>query len=126
MRYVCVATPAFAAHWFGDGFIPKRCSWRRPVVGQHDGALPRGTLQMREQFPHHTLPLETARRACVQDGCLRPDAAPGRPALATERLVDCAGPPVDVALSWHAWNLDTPFTKLLSEQIVKAGRDYLA
>jgi LysR family transcriptional regulator (chromosome initiation inhibitor) len=30
LRYVCVATPVFAGHWFGDGLLPKRCNWRRP------------------------------------------------------------------------------------------------
>ena len=35
------------------------------------------------------------------------------------------GSTLDVALSWHSWTLDTPFTKLLSEQIVKSARDYL-
>ncbi|MNS96807.1 chromosome replication initiation inhibitor protein [compost metagenome] len=48
------------------------------------------------------------------------------PALAADRLVDLIpGRTLDVALSWHAWTLDTPFTKLLSEQIVKSARDYL-
>jgi LysR family transcriptional regulator (chromosome initiation inhibitor) len=84
---------------------------------------------MREPFPHHTLPVETARRSCVQDG-LAYGLLPQRlaaPALATDRLVDLLpGSTLDVPLSWHAWTLDTPFTKLLSEQIVKSARDYLA
>ena len=47
-------------------------------------------------------------------------------ALADGRLVDLApGRHVDVALSWHAWNLDTPFTRALSEQIIATGRRYL-
>lgn len=130
LRYVCVATPVFAGHWFGDGFSAEAVQLAPAVVGQH-GLLARflaEKLSMREPFPHHTLPVETARRGCVQDG-LAYGLMPQRlaaPALATERLVDLLpGSTLDMPLSWHAWTLDTPFTKLLSEQIVKSARDYL-
>ena len=130
LRYVCVATPVFAGHWFGDGFSAEAVQLAPAVVGQH-GLLARflaEQLSMREPFPHHTLPVETARRGCVLDG-LAYGLMPQRlaaPALATERLVDLLpGSTLDVPLSWHAWTLDTPFTKLLSEQIVKSARDYL-
>ncbi|MDZ5637230.1 ArgP/LysG family DNA-binding transcriptional regulator [Janthinobacterium sp. GMG1] len=130
LRYVCVATPVFAGHWFGDGFIAEAVQLAPAVVGQH-GLLARflaEQLNLREPFPHHTLPVEAARRGCVQDGLaygLMPQrlAAQG---LATDRLVELMpGSTLDVPLSWHAWTLDTPFTKLLSEQIVKSARDYL-
>ncbi|WP_426089536.1 ArgP/LysG family DNA-binding transcriptional regulator [Janthinobacterium sp. PSPC1-1] len=130
LRYVCVATPVFAGHWFGDGFSAEAVQLAPAVVGQH-GLLARflaEQLSMREPFPHHTLPVEAARRGCVQDG-LAYGLIPQRlaaPALATERLVDLLpGSTLDVPLSWHAWTLDTPFTKLLSEQIVKSARAYL-
>ncbi|OEZ96800.1 putative HTH-type transcriptional regulatorc [Janthinobacterium sp. HH107] len=130
LRYVCVATPVFAGHWFGDGFIAEAVQLAPAVVGQH-GLLARflaEQLSMREPFPHHTLPVEAARRACVQDGLaygLMPQRLAAQ-ALATDRLVDLLpGSTLDVPLSWHAWTLDTPFTKLLSEQIVKSARDYL-
>ena len=130
LRYVCVATPVFAGHWFGDGFSAEAVQLAPAVVGQH-GLLARflaEQLSLREPFPHHTLPVEATRRGCVQDGLaygLMPQRLAAQ-ALATERLVDLMpGRTLDVPLSWHAWTLDTPFTKLLSEQIVKAGRDYL-
>ena len=130
LRYVCVATPVFAGHWFGDGFSAEAVQLAPAVVGQH-ALLARflaEQLNVREAFPHHTLPVEAARRGCVQDG-LAYGLMPQRlaaPALATERLVDLLpGSTLDVPLSWHAWTLDTPFTKLLSEQIVKSARDYL-
>lgn len=130
LRYVCVATPVFAGHWFGDGFIAEAVQLAPAVVGQH-GLLARflaEQLSMREPFPHHTLPVEATRRGCVQDGLaygLMPQRLAAQ-ALATDRLVDLMpGSTLDVPLSWHAWTLDTPFTKLLSEQIVKSARDYL-
>jgi LysR family transcriptional regulator (chromosome initiation inhibitor) len=47
-------------------------------------------------------------------------------ALADERLVDLApGRHADVALNWHAWNLDTPFTRALSEQVVATAQRHL-
>ncbi|WP_058049670.1 ArgP/LysG family DNA-binding transcriptional regulator [Janthinobacterium sp. Ant5-2-1] len=130
LPYVCVATPVFAGHWFGDGFIAEAVQLAPAVVGQHSllARFLAEQLSMREPFPHHTLPVEAARRGCVQDG-LAYGLMPQRlaaPALATERLVDLMpGNTLDVPLSWHAWTLDTPFTKLLSEQIVKSARDYL-
>ena len=130
LRYVCVATPVFAGHWFGDGFIAEAVQLAPAVVGQHSllARFLAEQLSMREPFPHHTLPVEAARRGCVQDG-LAYGLMPQRlaaPALATDRLVDLMpGSTLDVALSWHSWTLDTPFTKLLSEQIVKSARDYL-
>ena len=129
-RYVCVATPMFAGHWFGDGFSAEAVQLAPAVVGQH-GLLARflaEQLNLREAFPHHTLPVEAARRSCVLDGLaygLMPQRLAAQ-ALATDRLVDLLpGSTLDVPLSWHAWTLDTPFTKLLSEQIVKSARDYL-
>ena len=130
LRYVCVATPVFAGHWFGDGFIAEAVQLAPAVVGQHSllARFLAEQLSMREPFPHHTLPVETARRGCVQDG-LAYGLMPQRlaaPALAADRLVDLMpGSTLDVPLSWHAWTLDTPFTKLLSEQIVKSARNYL-
>ncbi|WP_338680137.1 ArgP/LysG family DNA-binding transcriptional regulator [Janthinobacterium sp. TB1-E2] len=130
LRYVCVATPVFAGHWFGDGFIAEAVQLAPAVVGQHSllARFLAEQLSMREPFPHHTLPVEAARRGCVQDG-LAYGLMPQRlaaPALAAGRLVDLMpGSTLDVALSWHAWTLDTPFTKLLSEQIVKSARNYL-
>ena len=130
LRYVCVATPVFAGHWFGDGFIAEAVQLAPAVVGQY-GLLARflaEQLSLREPFPHHTLPAEAARRSCVQDGLaygLMPQRLAAQ-ALATDRLFDLMpGSTLDVPLSWHAWTLDTPFTKLLSEQIVKSARDYL-
>ncbi|MGK5080196.1 ArgP/LysG family DNA-binding transcriptional regulator [Janthinobacterium sp. HLX7-2] len=131
LRYVCVATPTFAGHWFGDGFSSEAVQLAPAVVGQH-GLLARflaEQLNLHAAFPHHTLPVEAARRACVQESLaygLMPQRLAAQ-ALATERLVDLApGSTLDVPLSWHAWTLDTPFTKLLSEQVIQAGRAYLS
>jgi len=130
LRHVCVATPVFAGHWFGDGFSADAVQLAPAVVGQHSllARFLAEQLDLHAPFPHHRLPVAAARRACIKDG-LAYGLLPQRlaaPYLATDRLLDLApGRTVDVPLHWHAWSLDTPFTKLLSEQIVRSARAWL-
>jgi len=130
LRYVCVATPVFAGHWFGDGFSADAVALA-PAVSSDQQLLARfleRQLAVRGAFPHHTLPDTAALRGCISNGMaygLMPQrqAAAG---LASELLVDLLpGCTLEVPLSWHAWNLETPFTRLLTEQIVSAGRAFL-
>lgn len=130
MRYVCVATKAFAGHWFGDGFSEEAARLAPAVVCDRDmmGGFLQQALALRGAYPHHTLPLSAASSECVFGG-LAYGLLPWQQvaaALADERLVDLApGQSVDVALHWHAWNLDTPFTRALSEQIIATAARYL-
>ena len=130
MRYVCVATPVFAGHWFGDGFVAEAVQLAPAVVSDQ-------TLMLRflsehagvqGPFPYHTMPVSSALEACIHGSLaygLMPQAQVAG-ALAEERLVDLApGCSLDVQLNWHAWSLDTPFTRALSEQIVSTARQYL-
>ena len=130
MRYVCVATPAFAGHWFGDGFSAEAVRLAPAVVGDRElmERFLHATLDLQGQFPHHTMPPSAAMNECIY-GSLGYGLMPliqviG--ALDSEKLVDLApGRHIDVALNWHAWNLDTPFTRALSEQVVATARRYL-
>jgi LysR family transcriptional regulator (chromosome initiation inhibitor) len=130
LQYVCVATPVFAGHWFGDGFSVEAVRLAPAVVsetrlmqrflGRH--------LAMHEPFPHHTLPAAVVLEECIAAG-LAYGLMPKRraaAALAAQQLVDLLpGRTLDLPLSWFTWHLDTPFTKLLSEQIVGSARAYL-
>ena len=130
LRHVCVATPGFAGHWFGDGFSNEAVQLAPAVVGQYSllARFLAEQLNLHAPFPHHSLPVTAARRACIEDG-LAYGLMPQRlaaPLLATDRLLDLApGRTLDVPLNWHAWTLDTPFAKLLSEQIVRSARAWL-
>ncbi|WP_343731005.1 ArgP/LysG family DNA-binding transcriptional regulator [Duganella sp.] len=130
MRYVCVATKAFANHWFGDGFLIEAARLAPAVVSDRDmmAGFLHEVLDLRSAYPHHTLPLSAATSECVFGG-LAYGLMPWQQvaaALNDERLVDLApGHFVDVALNWHAWNLDTPFTRALSEQIVATAKRHL-
>ncbi|WP_426340437.1 ArgP/LysG family DNA-binding transcriptional regulator [Pseudoduganella sp. S-14] len=130
MRYVCVAAPSFAAHWFGDGISVEALALAPAVV--HDRDLMARFLAREagygRPFPHHTLPLSTALNDTVFGGLaygLLPylQAAQG---LSQGALVDLLpGRCIDVELDWHAWELDTPFTRALTEQIIGTARRYL-
>lgn len=129
MRHVCVATPLFAGHWFGDGFAAEAVRLTPAVVVDQDmmADFLRAALDINGPTPHHTMPLSAAGE-CIHGSLsygLMPVAQVSA-ALADGRLVDLApGHFVDVALNWHAWNLDTPFTRALTEQIVATARRYL-
>nr|WP_315251867.1 ArgP/LysG family DNA-binding transcriptional regulator [uncultured Duganella sp.] len=130
MRYVCVATRAFAGHWFGDGFSVEAARMAPAVVSDRDmmSGFLQQVLDLRGAYPHHTLPLSAAATECVF-GSLAYGLLPWQQvsaALNDERLVDLApGHFVDVPLNWHAWNLDTPFTRALSEQIIATAKRHL-
>lgn len=130
LRYVCVATPAFAGHWFGDGYSLEAARLAPAVVSDQDmmAGFLRTVLDLNGPYPHHTMPQSAAVTECIH-GSLAYGLMPQiqvASALANDRLVDLApGHYVDVALNWHAWNLDTPFTRALTEQIVATARRFL-
>jgi LysR family transcriptional regulator (chromosome initiation inhibitor) len=130
MRHVCVATPLFAGHWFGDGFSAEAVRLTPAVITDQDmmASFLREVLELNGPYPHHTMPLSAATTECIYGGLsygLMPLAQVSA-ALTDGRLVDLApGHHVDVALNWHAWNLDTPFTRALTEQIVATAGRYL-
>jgi LysR family transcriptional regulator (chromosome initiation inhibitor) len=130
MRYVCVATPVFAGHWFGDGFAAEAVRLAPAVVSDQDmmARFLHETLGIAGPYPHHAMPLSAATTECIYGSLsygLMPLAQISA-ALADERLVDLApGRYIDVALNWHAWNLDTPFTRALTEQVVGTARRQL-
>lgn len=130
MRYVCVASPAFAARWFGDGFTAEAVALAPAVTHEREltARFLAAEMGMVRPFPHHTLSLSSAFNDLLFGGLaygLLPflQAAQG---LSQGALLDLLpGRYIDVQLDWHAWELDTPFTKSLSEQIVATARKYL-
>jgi LysR family transcriptional regulator (chromosome initiation inhibitor) len=127
LRHRCVATPAFAAHWFGDGFCAEAVQLAPAVVSEHTALAPFLAKQLGWQgaFPHHQLPPSSALTACITGGVaygLLPEPLALR-YLANDVLVDLLpGAGHDVPLHWHAWNIDTPFTRALTEHMVAAAR----
>lgn len=130
MRYVCVATPQFAAHWFGDGFSAQAVQLAPAVTHEREltARFLAEHLAFAGKFAHHTLPLSTALNDTLFGGLawgLLPYLQAAR-GLSQGHLVDLLpGAYVDVPLAWHAWELDTPFTRALTEQVVTVARKYL-
>jgi LysR family transcriptional regulator (chromosome initiation inhibitor) len=130
MRYVCVATPVFAGHWFGDGFVLEAAQLAPAMAVDTElmSGFLRDVLDLKGPYPHHAMPPSAASLECIYGSLaygLMPLPQVAR-ALDEGRLVDLApGRHVDIALNWHAWNLDTPFTRILSEQLVATARRVL-
>lgn len=130
MRYVCVATPAFAAHWFGDGFS-KEAAKLAPAVMCTRGLLARylgRRLGLSASFPRHVLPSATALMDSVRMGVaygLVPELM-ALQMVADGDLVELdPGQTQDLALAWHAWHVETPFARALSEEVIAAARRHL-
>jgi LysR family transcriptional regulator (chromosome initiation inhibitor) len=130
MRYVCVSTPAFAAHWFGDGFS-KEAAQLAPAVMCARGMLARYLAQrlgLVGAYPRHVLPSAAALLDSVRAGVaygLVPELM-ALQLVADGQLVELdPGQTQDLALAWHAWNVETPFARALSEEVIAAARRHL-
>lgn len=129
MPYRCVASPGFAARWLPAGLTPEALA-RAPalVFDRKDALLDRFILQRFGQalsYPRHALASSDGFVRFTQAGlayamlpALQCDAL-----LAAGRLVDLApGATLDVALVWHAWDIQTPLTRRLTDDIAAAAR----
>ncbi|MYM30222.1 ArgP/LysG family DNA-binding transcriptional regulator [Duganella sp. CY15W] len=132
MRYFCVATPAFAARWFPHGMTAEAVQ-HAPVmnfdrkdmlqtrfIAQHTGYTGR--------YPHHTLSSSDGFVRFVEAGFgygMLPIQQCGRQ-LKEGTLIDLApGKWLDVPLVWHMWDIQTPFTRALSDSLIATARKWL-
>jgi len=128
-RYICAASPEFAARWFGEGFTSAAVAQAPAVVFNQKDALHARYLDWRlgwqGSFPHHSIASVEAFERFVHTGLgygMFPTLQIDR-ALAAGELVNLTPDDgIDVPLVWHAWNIQTPLTKALSEQIIKTAR----
>jgi LysR family transcriptional regulator (chromosome initiation inhibitor) len=132
MRYVCVGSPAFAARWFPNGMTA--AAVRHAPVLHFDR---KDTLQTRfiarrtgftGRMPHHSLASSDGYVRFLEAGfaygmlpLLQCEAQ-----LKAGTLVDLApGDVLDVPLTWHMWDIQTPFTRKLSDNIIATARRWL-
>ena len=130
MRYVCAATPVFAGHWFGDGFSAEAVQLAPAVVGAQNllAAFVARELGVTGAFPHHVMPSTQALLSCISGGLaygLVPELLSTGPMMAGILVDLTPGKTYDLALNWHAWNIDTPYTQVLSEQVIGTARRLL-
>ena len=132
MRYLCVASPAFAARWFPDGFTAQAVQHAPSLHFDRKDALQTRFIAQRTGYtgrvPHHSLSSSEGFVRFLEAGF----AYGMLPVLQCEAqlkagaLVDLApGHVLDVPLTWHIWDIQTPFTRTLSDNIVATARKWL-
>ena len=132
MRYLCVASPGFAARWFSEGMtaetvqhapvleFDRKDALQSRFIARHTGYTGR--------YPHHSF--------ASSDGFVRfVEAGFGYgmlPVLQCERqlaagtLIDLTpGEWLDIPLVWHMWDIQTPFTRALSDNLIATARKWL-
>lgn len=132
MRYHCLASPAFAARWFADGLTADAVQ-QAPALdfNRKDALLARFLAQTtgyQGRYPHHSYASSEGFVRFLEAGFAYGMAPHLQCAaqLAAGTLVDLApGQVMDVPLIWHMWDIQTPFTRALSDQVVATARRWL-
>ena len=73
-----LATPAFAAHWFGDSFSAEAVKLAPAVVSERMllGRYLAQEFDITGAFPHHTMPAAAALENCILQGVLWSSSLP--------------------------------------------------
>jgi len=132
MRYLCVASPAFAGRWFPDGMtahavqhapvlnFDRKDMLQTRFIARHTGYTGR--------YPHHALSSSDGYVRFIEAG-LGYGMLPVQQCeaqLKTGTLLDLApGEWLDVPLLWHMWDIHTPFTRALSDNMIATARKWL-
>ncbi|MYM96708.1 LysR family transcriptional regulator ArgP [Duganella vulcania] len=132
MRYLCVASPAFARRWFPDGMTAAAVQQAPALNFDRKDALQERYIARRTgytgRYPHHSF--------ASSDGFVRfVEAGFGYgmlPILQCEQqlragtLVELTpGDYLDVPLIWHMWDIQTAFTRALSDNVISTARKWL-
>ena len=132
MRYLCVASPAFGARWFPDGFTAEAVQQAPALHFDRKDALQTRFIAQQTGYtgrtPHHSLSSSEGFVRWLEAGfaygmlpLLQCEAQ-----LKAGTLVDLApGHVLDVPLTWYRWDIETPFTRTLSDHIVATARKWL-
>lgn len=131
IRYLPVASPAFAARWFGSGQDASAFGVAPLVDFDRRDALQTRYLARLgadpARPPRHHVPASAdfATAAMLGFGwALVPEQQAG-PALADGRFVRLGGHPVDVPLHWQRWKLDSPVLARIEDAVVGTARSVL-
>lgn len=132
MRYHCVASPAFARRWFPDGMTAAAVQQAPALNFDRKDALQERYIARRTgyagHYPHHSF--------ASSDGFVRfIEAGFGygmvpilqcEPQLRAGTLVEITpGDHLDVPLVWHMWDIQTEFTRTLSDNMIATARKWL-
>lgn len=127
MRYLPVATPAFAQRWFASE--DSAAYERTPLLDfdRRDGLQTRYLTSVGAdpaKPPRHRVPASSDfARACeLGFGWALVPEHQSKPALKEGRLVRLSGSPVDVPLFWQRWKLRSPLLERIEEAVVTSAR----
>ena len=127
MRYVPVATRAFAARWFPDG-LTRAALEAAPIVDfdAHDTLQSRFAhrLGARADAPRHIISASAEFAQAIWMGLGWGMLLPGQfeAGVADGTLVVLADETVEVPLWWQRWNLASPLLDLVSDAVADAAR----
>lgn len=134
MRYRLVATPAFAAQWFGPRGITRAAARRAPAVvfnrkdSLHANALLHALGLQANAYVSHYVPASEAFVAAIRLGLgygMVPELQIGD-ALERGELVDVLpDAATDVALYWHGWAQQPPRLERLAQRVMDVARQLL-
>ncbi|AOY01973.1 LysR family transcriptional regulator ArgP [Jeongeupia sp. USM3] len=129
LRYICAATPRFAARHFAGG-VSRTALLRAPglLYNRKDAML--GAYLSRHfgisegHYPAHLMPSSQAfvDFALLDVGYVLVPELAVAPQLASGALIDLLpAKPHDVPLFWHAWQIQAPMVDVLFRRIVTAA-----
>lgn len=130
IRYRMLASPAFAARWFPQGFERGAARQAPVVVFSRKDRLQAEFIQMElgllpGSYPVHYVPASDPFMDAVRLGLgygMLPAQQYGN-AVETGELVDLVpGRYIDVPLYWHAWRVQSPALERLGRAVVDAAR----
>jgi LysR family transcriptional regulator (chromosome initiation inhibitor) len=132
MRYFCVASPAFAARWFPDGVTAQAVQHAPAMNFDRKDMLQTRFIAQRTgytgRYPHHALSSSDGYVRFIEAGLgygMLPIQQCERQ-LRDGTLIDLApGDWLDVPLVWHMWDIQTPFTRALSDNLIATARKWL-
>ncbi|WP_028454581.1 HTH-type transcriptional regulator ArgP [Chitinilyticum litopenaei] len=133
MRYRMLAAPEYARRCFPHGFRREEARTAPVMVFNRKDALQADFLQRHfglppGSYPCHHVPATEPFLAAIALGLgygMVPELQAG-PELAAGRVVDLAPDwPVDVALYWHRWKVQSPRLERLSRLAVASARSVL-
>lgn len=134
MRYRLVATPAFAAQWFGPRGITRTSARRAPAVvfnrkdALHANALLNAFGLQGNAYVSHYVPASEAFVAAIRLGLgygMVPELQIGD-AIERGELVDVMPEAAtEVALYWHGWAQQPPRLERLAQRVMDVARQLL-
>ncbi len=132
MRYLAIASPAFASQYFADGPVDAAFAAAPMVIYNRKDGLQDRFISQFSGTPaapdRHCIPsavgfIEAARRG--MGWCMVPEQM-AKPAMARGEVIEIVpGSALDVPLFWQRWSLSSPALNQLTEAVLRAARENL-